>query len=251
MVTATVAVRALGVTCPSTGYGLPMGDSIRAGLAEVKPHLRGWLHLGTAPVTLAAGVVLIALSPTATTRVGSAVYVVSAMLLFTTSAVYHRGHWSPRVALVLRRADHANIFLLIAGTYTPFCLLLLTGTPRVVMLAVIWSGALLGVAFRILWIGAPRWLHTPIYMALGCAAVIVLPQLAEGSARLGVGVGVAVMVLISLGGVLYILGGAVYGFRRPDPWPRWFGFHEVFHSFTVLAFIAHYVGLSLATYSLR
>jgi len=239
-----------------------MNDSIRAGLdslahqvaegvAEAKPRLRGWLHLGTAPLTLAAGVVLIALSPTATTRLGSAVYVVSAILLFTTSAVYHRGRWSPRVGRVLRRADHANIFLLIAGTYTPFCLLLLTGTSRVVMLAVIWTGALLGVAFRVLWIGAPRWLHTPIYMALGCAALFVLPQFAEGSARLGVGVGIAVMVLISLGGVLYILGGAVYGFRRPNPSPRWFGFHEVFHSFTVLAFIAHYVGVSLATYSLR
>jgi hemolysin III len=239
-----------------------MNDSIRAGLdslaqqvsegvAEAKPRLRGWLHLGTAPVTLAAGVVLIALSPTATTRLGSSVYVVSALLLFTTSAVYHRGRWSPRVARVLRRADHANIFLLIAGTYTPFCLLLLNGTSRVVVLAVIWAGALLGVGFRVFWIGAPRWLHTPIYMALGCTALFVLPQLAEGSSHLGVGVGIAVMVLIALGGALYLLGGAVYGFRRPNPSPQWFGFHEVFHSFTVLAFIAHYVGLSLATYSVR
>jgi hemolysin III len=235
-----------------------MNDSIRAGLdsnaisvAEVKPRLRGWLHLGTAPVTLAAGIVLIALSPTATTRLGSAVYVASSVLLFTTSAVYHRGHWSPRVGGVLRRADHANIFLLIAGTYTPFCLLLLTGTARVAMLTVVWSGALLGIAFRVFWIGAPRWLHTPIYMVLGGAAVFVLPQFAQGSARLGVGVGIAVMVLIALGGALYMVGGAVYGFRRPDPWPQWFGFHEVFHTFTVLAFITHYVGLSLATYSLR
>jgi hemolysin III len=239
-----------------------MNDSIRAGLdtlahqvadqvAEVKPHLRGWLHLGTAPVTLAAGIVLIALSPTAATRLGSAVYVASSVLLFTTSAVYHRGRWSPRVGGVLRRADHANIFLLIAGTYTPFCLLLLDGTSRVVMLVVIWAGALLGIAFRVFWIGAPRWLHTPIYMAFGCAALVVLPQFAEGSQRYGVGVGVAVMVLIATGGALYMLGGAVYGFRRPNPWPRWFGFHEVFHTFTVLAFVTHYVGVSLATYSLR
>ncbi len=239
-----------------------MNDSIRAGLdtlahqvadqvAEVKPHLRGWLHLGTAPVTLAAGIVLIALSPTAATRLGSAVYVASSVLLFTTSAVYHRGRWSPRVGGVLRRADHANIFLLIAGTYTPFCLLLLDGTSRVVMLVVIWAGALLGIAFRVFWIGAPRWLHTPIYMAFGCAALVVLPQFAEGSQRYGVGVGVAVMVLIATGGALYMLGGAVYGFRRPNPWPRWFGFHEVFHTFTVLAFFTHYVGVSLATYSLR
>jgi hemolysin III len=239
-----------------------MTESLRAGLdslahqvaeqvAEVKPRLRGWLHLATAPLTLAAGIVLVALSPTATTRWGSAVYAASAVLLFSTSAVYHRGRWSPRVCDVLRRLDHANIFLLIAGSYTPFSLLLLTGADRVVMLVVVWSGALLGVAFRVLWIGAPRWLHTPIYMALGCAAVFFIPQFARGSERLGVGVGIAVMVLIALGGAFYLLGGVVYGFRRPDPWPRWFGFHEVFHSLTILAFVTHYVGVSLATYSLR
>jgi hemolysin III len=239
-----------------------MNDSVRAGLdtlaqqvadgvAEVKPRLRGWLHLATAPLTLAAGVVLIALSPTATTRWGSAVYVASAVLLFSTSAVYHRGQWSPRVGDVLRRLDHANIFLLIAGSYTPFSLLLLSGTDRVVMLVLVWSGALLGVAFRVLWIGAPRWLHTPVYMALGSAAIGFLPQFTRGAEKLGVGVGIAIMVLIAVGGALYLTGGAVYGFRRPDPWPRYFGFHEVFHTLTVMAFATHYVGVSLATYSLR
>jgi hemolysin III len=239
-----------------------MNDSIRAGLdslahqvaeqvAEVKPHLRGWLHLATAPLTLAAGIVLIALSPTAATRWGSAVYVASAVLLFSTSAVYHRGRWSPRIGGVLRRADHANIFFLIAGSYTPFAIVLLSGTDRVVMLALVWSGAILGVAFRVFWIGAPRWLHTPIYMALGCAAVFFLPEFARGAERLGVGVGIAVMALIAVGGALYLTGGVVYGFRRPDPWPQWFGFHEVFHSLTVLAFVSHYVGISLATYALR
>jgi hemolysin III len=239
-----------------------VNDSIRAGLdsvathvaegvAEIKPRLRGWLHLASAPLTLAAGVVLVALSPTATTRLGSAVYVACSVLLFSVSAIYHRGHWSARVTDVLRRVDHANIFLLIAGTYTPYSLLLLRGTDRVVMLIVIWAGALLGVAFRVLWIDAPRWLCVPVYIALGCAAVFALPEFAAGTQRLGVGIGAAVLVLIAAGGVLYILGGAVYGFRRPDPWPRYFGFHEVFHSFTVLAFVAHYIGLSLATYSLR
>jgi hemolysin III len=202
-------------------------------------------------LTLAAGIVLIALSPTAATKWGSAVYVASAVLLFSTSAIYHRGRWSPRVGGVLRRADHANIFLLIAGSYTPFSLLLLSGTPRVVMLVVVWSGALLGVAFRVFWIGAPRWLYTPIYMALGSAAVVFLPQFARGAERLGVGVGIAIMVLIALGGAFYMLGGVVYGFRRPDPWPRWFGFHEVFHSLTIMAFVSHYVGISLATYASR
>src|SRR3954451_2521542 len=239
-----------------------MNDSIRAGLdslalqvaeglAEVKPRLRGWLHLCLAPLTLAAGIVLIVLSPTAATRLGSAVYVASSVLLFTVSAIYHRGRWSPKVTGLLRRLDHANIFLLIAGTYTPFTLLLLTGTDRVVMLSVIWAGALLGVGFRVLWIDAPRWLCVPIYVGLGSAAVFALPQFAAGSARLGVGLGTAVLVLIAAGGVFYIAGGAVYGFRRPDPWPRYFGFHEVFHSLTILASVSHYVGVSLATYSLR
>ena len=239
-----------------------MNDSIRAGLdslavqvaegvAEIKPRLRGWLHLASAPLTLAAGVVLIALSPTAQTRFGSVVYVACSVLLFSVSATYHRGRWSPRVTDVLRRVDHANIFLLIAGTYTPFSLMLLRGSDRVVMLSVIWTGALLGVGFRVLWIDAPRWLCVPIYIGLGCAAIFALPQFAAGSERLGVGLGTAVLILIAAGGVLYILGGVVYGFRRPDPWPRYFGFHEVFHSFTVLAFLAHYIGISLATYSLR
>lgn len=228
-------------------------DSLAQHVAEgvAKPRLRGWLHLATAPVTLAAGVVLIALSPTAATRLGSVVYVLSSVLLFSVSAIYHRGRWSPRAAGVLRRLDHSSIFLLIAGTYTPFSLLLLSGTDRAVMLTVIWVGALLGMGFRVLWIDAPRWLCVPIYVGLGCAAIFALPEFAGGAERLGVGIGTAVLVLIAAGGLLYILGGAVYGFRRPDPWPRYFGFHEVFHSFTVLAFVAHYVGLSLATYSLR
>jgi hemolysin III len=236
-----------------------MNDSLRAGLDSlaqqvedvVKPRLRGWLHLASAPLTLAAGVVLVVLSPTAATRLGSAVYAVCSVLLFTVSAVYHRGRWSPRVRAVLQRFDHANIFLLIAGTYTPFCLLLLRGGDRVVMLSVIWVGALLGVGFRVLWLGAPRWLYTPIYIALGWAAVFFLPQFASGAQRFGVGLGSVVLALIALGGALYTLGGVVYGFQRPDPWPRWFGFHEVFHTCTVLAFVTHYVGLSLATYSLR
>jgi hemolysin III len=237
-----------------------MSDSIRAGLdslaqhvaeSVVKPRLRGWLHLAAAPLTLVGGVVLIALSPTATTRLGSVVYVLSSVILFSVSAIYHRGRWSPRVTGILRRVDHANIFLLIAGTYTPFTLLLLRGTDRVVLLTVIWAGALLGMGFRVLWIDAPRWLCVPIYIALGCAAVLVLPQFAAGSQRLGVGLGTAVLVLIAVGGALYVAGGAVYGFRRPDPWPRYFGFHEVFHTLTILAFLTHFVGVSLATYSLR
>ena len=228
-----------------------LADNIHDLKADLKPRLRGWLHLVNAPLTLAAGVVLIALSPTAPTRVGSVVYTLSALLLFTVSAVYHRGTWSPRVHGFLQRFDHANIFLLIAGSYTPFTLLLLEGTDRTVLLSVIWVGAALGVAFRILWVNAPRWLYTPIYIALGWAAIFYIGDFIEGGQRLGVGIGTAVLVLALVGGSLYTLGAVVYGFRRPDPWPAWFGFHEVFHTFTILAFLTHYVGVSLATYSLR
>jgi hemolysin III len=226
-------------------------DHLAETLADVKPKLRGWLHLATAPLTLVAGIVLIALSPDTLTRVGSAVFTGSAVLLFTVSAIYHRGTWSPRTWAFLRRFDHSNIFLLIAGSYTPFSLLFLEGTERTVLLTVVWSGAILGVLFRVFWAGAPRWLYTPIYIALGWAAVFFIPSFAEGAERLGVTTGTAVLVLLAVGGGLYTLGGIVYGIKRPDPSPQWFGFHEVFHSFTILAFVSHYVGVSIATYSLR
>lgn len=218
---------------------------------DLKPRLRGWLHAATAPLTLAAGIVLIALSPDAPTRVGSAIYAVSALLLFSVSAIYHRGRWSPRMFAFLQRFDHANIFLLIAGSYTPFTLLLLDGRDRTVMLTVVWVGAALGGIFRVFWVSAPRWLYTAIYIGLGWAALAYAPEYVAGARDLGVGIGTAVLVLAIVGGALYTLGGVVYGFRRPDPWPRWFGFHEVFHTFTILAFVTHYVGVSLATYSLR
>ena len=226
-------------------------DELRSELREIKPKLRGWLHLATAPLTLAAGIVLVVLSPTATTRIGSALFAGSALVLFSVSAVYHTGTWSPRTWAFLRRFDHSNIFLLIAGSYTPFALILLEGTQQVVLLSVVWSGAIAGVAFRVFWTDAPRWLYTPIYIALGWAAVFFIPGFFRGATDLGVGVGIAIFTLIVAGGALYTLGGVVYGFKRPNPWPQWFGFHEVFHTFTILAFVSHYVGVSLATYALR
>jgi hemolysin III len=221
-----------------------IGEHLSDALEEVKPKLRGWLHAVTSPLTLAAGIVLIVLSPTQETRVGSIVFTLTALLLFTVSAVYHRGTWSPRTWAFLRRFDHANIFLLIAGSYTPFTLLMLEGSDRTTLLTVVWGGALLGVLFRIFWTDAPKWLYVPIYVGLGWAAIFF----ADDFVRNG---GVAVLVLLAVGGLLYTLGGAVYGFQRPDPFPSWFGFHEVFHALTILAFITHYVGLSVATYSLR
>jgi hemolysin III len=217
---------------------------VREVIAEAKPHLRGWLHAATAPLALAAGIVLVVLSPSTTTRLGSAIFAASALALFTASATMHRGRWGPRTALWLRRLDHSSIFLLIAGSYTPFTLLLLHGSDRTELLCVAWGGALLGICFRLFWPSAPRWLYTPIYMALGWAAIFYLPEFFAQAST-------AVVILLILGGVLYTIGGVVYGFKKPDPFPRWFGFHEVFHSLTILAFVTHYVGVSLATYSLR
>ncbi len=210
-------------------------------LAWIKPHLRGWLHAGTFPLAAVAGLVLVVLAPTLLARAGAAVFTGTGMLLFGVSAVYHRGTWSPGVARLLRRLDHSNIFLLIAGTYTPFALLLLSGTDRWLLLTAVWSGAVLGVAFRMLWVGAPRWLYTPVYVALGWTALFWIDDFARAG-------GAATLTLIVVGGALYSCGGLVYALRRPDPSPRWFGFHEIFHSLTVAAYVVHYVGVSLVTY---
>lgn len=217
---------------------------LREAAREIKPHLRGWLHLGTFPVSVAAGIVLVSLAPDSKTRVASAVFAVSASMLFGSSALFHRGQWGPRWHGVLRRLDHSNIFLLIAGTYTPFALMLLDSGSARVLLSVVWGGALVGIAFRIFWIGAPRWLYLPVYVALGWAAIFWLGDFSATA-------GPTVLTLIILGGALYSVGGLVYGLKRPNPIPRWFGFHEVFHSLTVAAFAAHYVGVSMIVYSYR
>jgi len=220
-------------------------------LAELKPRLRGWLHAGTVPFVIAGGIVLIVLSPTGETKVGAAVFTASALLMFGVSAIYHRGTWQPAVWALLRRMDHANIFILIAGTYTAFAMLLLDGDVRLVLLLGIWGGALLGVGFRVFWTTAPRWLYTPIYIALGWFAVFFIPDFIDGAEPLRTGIAISALILVAVGGILYTVGAVIYGLKRPNPKPEWFGFHEVFHTFTILAFIAHYVAVSLATYDLR
>jgi hemolysin III len=206
---------------------------------ELRPRLRGWLHAGMVPATLAAGVALLVLAPSGP-RLAIAVYLVSALSLFTVSAVYHRFRWGPRVRGVLQRLDHANIFLIIAGSYTPFAVLLLDPGPARVLLSVVWVGALAGVAFRVLWVGAPRWLYVPVYIALGWVAVFFLPAFLRSG-------GAAVLALIVAGGLLYSVGGVIYALRRPDPSPRWFGFHEVFHAFTLGGFLTQFAAIVLAT----
>jgi len=221
-----------------------MGDRLREAAHQVRPRMRGWLHAATLPLSLAAGIVLVALSPTSETRIASAIFGVTACLVFGVSAVYHTRTWEPRARGLLKRLDHANIFLLIAGTYTPFTLLLLDDRNATILLSIVWVGALLGVAFRVLWVGAPRWLYVPVYVALGWAAAFWLGDFAASA-------GPAVLTLILVGGGLYSLGGLVYGLKRPNPSPRWFGFHEIFHMLTIAAFTSHYIGVSIAAYSLR
>ena len=224
--------------------GEAVGDAVSDAVAAVKPRLRGWLHAGMFPLAVAAGIVLICVAPTTEGRAAASVFTVTAALLFGTSAVYHRGTWSPRVQRVLKRLDHSNIFLIIAGSYTPFAALLLSPGRARTLLLIVWLGALAGVIFRVFWVGAPRWLYTPVYIALGWVAVIYLPDFLRAG-------GVALLTLIIVGGLLYTVGGVVYALKRPNPSPRWFGFHEVFHAFTVAAFAVHYVAVSFAVYSHR
>jgi len=210
-------------------------------VAYAKPRLRGWLHTVTSPVALVCAIVLIVLAPTGLATAAAAAFGVTAFVLFTTSAVYHRGRWSPRVERWLKRVDHANIFMLIAGSYTPFAVLALSGEARVAVLAAVWGTAVLGVVFRMVWVDAPRWLYVPLYLGLGWGAGFVVPQLLHGA-------GAAAFTLVAVGGTLYSLGGVVYGLRRPNPSARWFGFHEVFHALTVAGFLCQYVAASLVVY---
>jgi hemolysin III len=216
-------------------------DPVAEVLDVVKPRLRGWLHAAATPVAIAAGVVLIVLAPTELGKIGGAVFLAASVMLYGTSGLYHRGSWGPRGEAILRRLDHANIYVFIAATYTPFALMMLHGTSRVLLLSVIWGAALVGLLFRLFWLSAPRWLYTLLYLAMGWGAVGWFGQFYHSG-------GLLVIALILLGGAFYTGGAIVYGFKRPNPSPRWFGFHEIFHACTLLAFAAHYTAISLVTY---
>lgn len=232
---------AAGPSEHATEHAAQAGPVERA-VETVKPHLRGWIHAGVAPFVLVASVVLVVLSPTPAARWSTAVFGLSAVMLFGTSAIYHRGHWSPRTAAVLRRLDHTNIFLIIAGTYTPLAVLLLAPRTARVLLIIVWAGALVGLLARVFWLGAPRWVYVPVYVALGWVAVAFLPQFYRSG-------GPAIMWLVIGGGLAYTLGAVVYGLKRPNPSPRWFGFHEIFHALTVVGFTCHYIAVSMASYA--
>ena len=211
-------------------------------VAQLKPKLRGWIHAGTAPLALAAGIVLVVISPPVAGRVAAVVFMTTSLLLFGTSAVYHRGNWSPRVAAALRRMDHSNIFLIIAGTYTPLAVLLLDERNARTLLLIVWFGALAGLLARVFWMSAPRWFYVPVYLALGWVAVAYMGQMWQSG-------GPAIVWLVMAGGVAYTGGAIVYALKRPNPSPRWFGFHEIFHVCTVIGFACHVVAIFLAAVS--
>lgn len=197
-----------------------------------KPLLRGWIHLIAAPIALIAGLIAVFQPEEPHQRLSVAVFVLCSVTLFGTSAVYHLGNWTPKVRAVLRRVDHSNIFLLIAGTYTPLAVLLLEPRSTTVLLIIIWSGALIGIIIRQLWLAAPRWVYVAIYLVLGWVAIWYVPAFYQAS-------GSAVVWLIVLGGLFYTLGAVAYGLKRPNPLPETFGFHEIFHSCTVIAWALH------------
>lgn len=214
-------------------------EKTAATLESLKPRLRGWFHVCTAPLALAYAVVLILLAPSDAARIAAVIFGLTTTVLFTTSGIYHRGTWSPRVGNTLRRIDHSNIFLVIAGTYTPLAVLLLDHPQSTILLSIVWGGALVGIGMRVFWLDAPRWLYVPIYIALGWVAVAYLPQLwASG--------GPAVVWLVIAGGLGYTLGAVAYGTKWPNPSPRWFGFHEIFHIGTLIGYSCHAVAVGIA-----
>jgi hemolysin III len=204
-----------------------------------RPRLRGVFHVWAFVAAVGAGIVLGVLADGALETFSAWVYVVALAAMFGASALYHRFPWRTQVGrLWARRVDHSMIYVFIAGTYTPFALLAFDGTTQWVVLAFAWGGALLGLALNLAWLDGPRWLNTAAYVAVGWVGVIAVPQLFTR-------VGAAEAVLVIVGGALYTLGAAAYATKRPNPFPRWVGFHEVFHLLVVAAAAVQFVAVSL------
>jgi hemolysin III len=199
----------------------------------IRPSLRGVIHQWSFFVALVAGTALIVWAPAGRATAAAAIYAVALAGLLGTSALYHRITWRPRARAWLRRLDHSMIFVLIAGTYTPFALLVLDGTLQTVVLVGVWSGAAAGIVFTMLWVDAPAWLTAATYVALGWFSIIAIPEI---TARAGAGA----LVLLAVGGLAYTAGAVVYARRRPDPRPATFGYHEIFHVLVVVAAAAHF-----------
>jgi hemolysin III len=214
-----------------------MDDAIAFSPTDVKPTWRGWIHAGTFPVAIVLGVVLIVMADGPAAKISSSIFVASSLLLFGTSALYHRINWQPRVKAIFKRIDHSNVFLLIAGSYTPISVLCLPPAKATLLLWLVWGGAALGIGFRIFWISAPRWLYVPLYILLGWAAMMFIVDFFQANA--------VMMSLILVGGLCYTAGAIFYGLKRPNPFPGKFGFHEIFHALTLVAFLCHWTAIFL------
>jgi hemolysin III len=212
-------------------------ESIEYGKLDKKPTWRGWIHAATFPVAIALGVVLIVLAHGAAAKASTSVFVASSLLLFGVSALYHRFTWKEKTRKLLKRLDHANIFLLIAGTYTPITVLALPPEKGTLLLWLVWGGAALGIIFKVTWLDAPRWLFVPIYVLLGWAAVAFIVDFFIANP--------AMMILIIVGGLCYTVGATFYALKRPNPFPGKFGFHEMFHTMTLLAFLCQWTAILL------
>lgn len=210
-----------------------------------KPAMRGWIHLCATPLALAGGIVLICLAHGAGLKWACAVYMTCSLILFGNSAIYHLGDWSPKVTDVLRRIDHMNIFLLIAGTYTPVSFALEARTRDLILIS-IWACVAVAMIIHVVWINAPRWLYTIVYIVFGISGIGYMGLFWQSPHA-----GPAVVCLILAGGACYIIGAIIYAKRKPDPWPRVFGFHELFHLGTVLGYACHMVAVFMVVCAMR
>ncbi len=202
-------------------------------LLPQRPLLRGAFHLCAAIAAIAGAVLLVLLADSPRAYVGAAIFGASLILLYTTSAAYHRITWSPRLRGIVRRLDRSMIFALIAGTYTPFCLLVLNTAWWISMLSVVWGIAGAGIVLTVILPGAPKWLGVTFYVIIGWLALVTAPPLAAWFTT-------GSLALLLLGGVLYTLGGVVYAAGKPNPYPRTFGYHEVFHVLVIAGSVLHY-----------
>jgi hemolysin III len=205
---------------------------------SLKPRLRGVSHQFAFFVSLVLGAGLVASASGAGERAAATVFGAAVAGMFGVSALYHRVTWPPRARRWMRRLDHATIYLLIAGTYTPFGLLALTGAWRWTVLLIVWGGALVAIASRVLWVDGPKWISALMAVALGWVGVVALPELWDHVAA-------EVIALLGAGGVLYTAGAVVYALRRPDPVPSIFGYHELFHAFVIAAAACQYAAVAL------
>jgi len=205
----------------------------------VKPKLRGVSHQYAFFVSLGCGVALILASSDGRARLAASIYAVAVSALLGTSALYHRVTWRPSARRWMRRLDHSMIFVLIAGTYTPVALLALKGSLATTILIVLWAGALGGVVFKLLWIDGPKWVFAGVYVALGLVSAAVFGELPAAIGWLGV-------AGLALGGLLYVVGAVVYASGRPNPWPKVFGYHEVFHALVIAAAALQYAVIAFA-----